>query len=178
MAGPILALALSAAGETYDEMKEFSPLCVREAAEMHRENLEMCAYGSTFAVFVAGLNAEGRGDAFMICNDQRLTEPFAVHPVGGLAMLPADPEILQDCANRLPPNINPQDLDPESHGLIILEAQRRFALANLDHRHHELKLSPVGGFAQLTSVTREGISTRVLHRWPDVRGQLIGSAAA
>ena len=35
--------------------------------------------------------------------------------------------------------------------------------------------SVVGGFMQHTAVTRDGITTRVVERWPDVIGEMIAA---
>ncbi|MCK1661266.1 hypothetical protein IVA90_27645 [Bradyrhizobium sp. 151] len=35
----------------------------------------------------------------------------------------------------------------------------------------------VGGLGMLTTITRDGISTKVLKRWPDKVGSLIGEPA-
>ncbi|RXH33312.1 hypothetical protein XH84_10080 [Bradyrhizobium nanningense] len=52
----------------------------------------------------------------------------------------------------------------EGHAIAALAAQRRIAA-----RDHAASRTPcwVGGFAQLTTVTRNAISTRVIHCWPD-----------
>ena len=54
--------------------------------------------------------------------------------------------------------------------LAIMKKQRRCGRAS------DGRLGIVGGCATLTAVTRNEISQRVIHRWPDVIGQPIGAA--
>lgn len=49
--------------------------------------------------------------------------------------------------------------DPLDDGVKLMDAQRR--------THPDM----IGGFVQLARVTREGISSRIIHRWPDEIGQ-------
>ncbi|MCK1401967.1 hypothetical protein IVB45_17810 [Bradyrhizobium sp. 4] len=66
--------------------------------------------------------------------------------------------------------------DPAVDGLKLLEIQRLVPSA-FDMRHPAKVGCIVGGLAQLTTITREGIFTKVLKRWPDRVGQRIGIAA-
>ncbi len=56
------------------------------------------------------------------------------------------------------------EVDVSAHGLAVMRDQR-------DHQPQ------VGGFCQLTSVTRAGVSSRVLERWPVKPGTLPGLPA-
>lgn len=53
--------------------------------------------------------------------------------------------------------------DPERDGLTLLEEQRREVIQPQGWPAIHI----VGGFAQLTTLTTDGITTRVLKRWPD-----------
>lgn len=61
-------------------------------------------------------------------------------------------------------SFDPEAFDPETDGIRVMEAQR-----------HCLELHPttkeactvVGGFAQLTTIAAEGITTRIVKRWPE-----------
>jgi hypothetical protein len=61
------------------------------------------------------------------------------------------------------------DFDPERHGLAWIEAQRQTPYDAPGLGPHN-----IGGFAQFTTVTRDGIASRILRRWPEDRiGQFI-----
>ena len=55
----------------------------------------------------------------------------------------------------------------------ILELQRQRKHGAIEDSEAE---HIVGGFVQLTTVSRDGISTRILHRWPDTIGETIRPA--
>ena len=63
-----------------------------------------------------------------------------------------------------------EHMDLDAHGLMLLELQRakRTALAPGRDAHHW-----VGGFAMISTVSRSGVSQRVLHRWEDQVGETI-----
>lgn len=66
--------------------------------------------------------------------------------------------------------------DPEIDGLKLLEVQRLVPSA-FDMRHPDRTGSIVGGLGMLTTITRDGISTKVVKRWPDRVGRLIAERA-
>lgn len=68
-------------------------------------------------------------------------------------MIPGDAETHARFARAYPDITSGDELDPERDGLRMLEIQR--------HRPSH----GIGGFAQLTTVTATGISTRIIHRW-------------
>lgn len=61
-----------------------------------------------------------------------------------------------------PDKLGPEDL------LRIMEVQRRMSFDGTNGKFHG-----VGGLALLSSVTRDGVAQRVIHRWPDRVGELI-----
>ena len=56
--------------------------------------------------------------------------------------------------------------DPSDHGVRLMDAQRR------------TYPDKIGGFLQLARVTREGISSRIIHRWPDEIGKRLAPEAS
>jgi len=58
----------------------------------------------------------------------------------------------------------PEAFDPLTDGLVLIEAQRR-VIGPLGH--------VIGGFAQVTTITRASIETKIIRRWPDVVGEKI-----
>lgn len=55
-----------------------------------------------------------------------------------------------------------EGLDPITDGLAIFEAQRRTPVFIGEDIHYA-----VGGFAELTTVTREGVTRQILKEWPE-----------
>lgn len=64
-------------------------------------------------------------------------------------------------------------LDPEMDGFLLHAAQRREPGLYSGRAAYI-----IGGFAELTTVTRHGLESRVIHEWPDVIGQKITPADA
>ena len=56
--------------------------------------------------------------------------------------------------------------DVADHGVKLTDAQRR--------TYPDM----IGGFMQLARVTREGISSRIIHRWPDEIGKRLAPEAS
>lgn len=67
---------------------------------------------------------------------------------------------------------SPDEFRFEHHGVLMMEAQRRRKGANLA-RPDQPFLYGVGGFIEHTKVTRRGVNTRILKRWPDKIGEKI-----
>jgi len=62
---------------------------------------------------------------------------------------------------------------PDTDGVKLLEAQR-LSRGRLNVRYPDENIGfTVGGFIQLTSISPRGVSSSVLHRWPDQAGQKI-----
>ena len=61
-------------------------------------------------------------------------------------------------------DLNFEPKRPAESGLAIVRAQRKMKCG---------QYYAVGGWAQMTTVTRDGISTRILEKWPDKIGQRI-----
>jgi hypothetical protein len=64
--------------------------------------------------------------------------------------------------------------DPFTHGVRLMEAQR-LVVGAMDNGAGKNGVTGhgVGGFVQLTTITREAIETRIIHRWPDKIGERI-----
>jgi hypothetical protein len=119
------------------------------------ETLRRCAEGATRAVegeveiYVAGLDA-----CFAVTQ-------AATQDIEGFALTPSDDAIYAELGFLW--SRAPDDVDPAVDGLKVFEILRR----------HRVPGAMVGGFVQLTTVTRDEISTRVIHRWPDRVGEPI-----
>lgn len=89
-----------------------------------------------------------------------LTELGAMPPIDTMEVLGRDAQSVI---------ANLEDLDPRRDGLAIFESQRRFPSVNADHAAYV-----VGGFAELTTITRDGITREILREYPeDQPGALI-----
>jgi hypothetical protein len=83
-----------------------------------------------------------------------------------LRPLPSDDNLFAVGADRLVWDV----FRPEVHGLLIIEAQRR--TAGTVHATGRNILG-VGGFAEHTAITREGVTRTILKHWPDAVGERI-----
>lgn len=96
---------------------------------------------------------------------------------GGLcAPLPGATELSQLGLLGLAPGEDwqPDDFDPMKHGVPMLEAQRRMKLTISPTSG---KVHAVGGDVTLTTVTEDGITQEVIHRWDDQIGSRIEAAS-
>ncbi|MGY3130875.1 hypothetical protein ACVWZM_001557 [Bradyrhizobium sp. USDA 4501] len=84
----------------------------------------------------------------------------------GFVPLPCDQRLLELVQGRLRSK-HPDAIDPEVDGLAVLQLQRENPhLKNGD-------CCFVGGFAQVTTVMTDSITTRIIHAWPDELGRRI-----
>jgi hypothetical protein len=104
-------------------------------------------------VYVAGVDA-----CFAV------TAGAGVQDILGFALVPSSDAIYADLG--FPWDRAPDDIDPQRDGVRVMEVARAHASA-FD--------CGVGAFAQLTTVTRDAITTRIVHRWPDHIGDIIGA---
>lgn len=169
---PLFADILSAAASTYDKLKAKAPAFVRDLQPMLQASFAYCSLGVEFDIVVAGISKSIGPDAWLLCSHTRYgVEPFSTVQLAELTTLPGDLDIRARFIDRVPHDV--EAFDPERDGLAVLEAQRA---APINHAGDQCFVG-VGGFAQLTTITREGITTKVIHHWPDEVGQPIGSAA-
>jgi hypothetical protein len=86
---------------------------------------------------------------------------WVAQDTGPVMMAPGEQTIQEEALAAMPEGVaGADDMDPARDGLAIVLAQR--AGQKLVDGN-----SAVGGFVQLTSITRDGISTRILHSWPE-----------
>lgn len=87
--------------------------------------------------------------------------PVALHDMSGAPAPTADLLMKVGLGTPIPNNL----FDPREHGLALMEAQRMHKTEGGWHC--------VGGYAELTTVTREGVTSEILRRWPDKVGEPI-----
>ncbi|MGD9923919.1 MAG: hypothetical protein AB7V13_21130 [Pseudorhodoplanes sp.] len=144
--------------------------------------------------FVGWSEARGRFAAFgMVTHDitdgvRQFAEDTGGNVAAVLAAVPEPMKLIEFgddmCAPVLPDDVAEaifsgcatiDDVDPAVDGLKILEAQRQLKVSGRPGwpaAHH------VGGFALLSTVTRDGVTERIIHRWNEDRiGEPIRPAA-
>ena len=120
------------------------------------ETLRLRAEGAARAVegqvevYVAGLDA-----CFAVTQ-------AAVQDIQGFALTPSSDAIYADLGFLW--DRPPDDVEPAIDGVKVFEILRR----------HRVPGASVGGFVQITTVTRDAIATRIVHRWSDRVGDVIG----
>ncbi|MBN9064007.1 MAG: hypothetical protein BGP06_12230 [Rhizobiales bacterium 65-9] len=147
-------LVVMGAGASFDEVRRKLPDALRKAFEEAKGECEKHSDAPVeIELAMGGFRNDGSSDSFLIHSHQ-------VHSAGSpwkvidtpIATAPGTPEIIQEFQSKSPDAMNPEAFDPVRHGLILLEAQRA-------------RESRIGAFAQLTSVHRDRIETRILRRW-------------
>jgi hypothetical protein len=172
-ARPVLTEVMANAASTYDGLKMCIGELLRDCAQIYGPLFDECRLGPDFEVIVSGWS-EARGpEAYLLPTHNRYGGgSFEAMPLEGVTCLPNDetthPEIVKVLAG-----LEADDVDPERHGLAVMEIQRAHPFA---HEGFSEGFCGVGGFAQLTTVTADGISTRIVRRWPDVVGERFGSS--
>jgi hypothetical protein len=170
--GPaVMSQMLGVVGDSYDSMKAGAVECFRESLPLFRPILQQAGISSKIEVLVAGISESNGPDAFLICNHDDYGFPaLSIIDLGNLSILPSEgaPEFLASLPNGT--ETDPEDIDPAVDGLRLLECQRRIVTSN-----ETGDFVITGSFAQLTTVRADGISTRILKRWNDVRGERVGA---
>lgn len=127
------------------------PLASANAADLHME------------VAVAGWSeAEGPAAYFFHTND---ASPVGAWNIQSDDTVRASPSDSQEIASRL-------SCLPLTHQVMIEAAERQREIIE-DHGPQGIPTSYVGGFLQVTTVTRDEIATKIIHRWPDQIGERI-----
>lgn len=148
------------------------PALLRACAEAYAHLLNQCDAGADFEIVVAGISETSGPSAYIVASHDRYGEPWELVPLTGLCITPANDEIHERMIAALPLDCTAEDIDPEEHGLAILEIQRAHLIEN---DGIEGKFCAVGGFGQLTTVTADAVTSQIIHRWPDnVGARLVG----
>jgi hypothetical protein len=165
---PLVGEYIFHAFASFDQMVDGLVLHVRAATEAYAPTLQRCAHGASFDLVVAGWStARKRPETYVLTDHENYGfAAWTLQPFGSLLITPWD----ADLAGRL--KLTQAELagklDPVKDGLRILEAQR---FVKAIQRNETEAAHGVGGFAQLTTVTAENITTRILKRWPDPIGE-------
>lgn len=156
--GPLLATGLGMAATSYDDLKAIAVRAVQEMVEFYTPVFQRIE-DPRFVIVVAGISESSGPDAYVITNDPRVAEPWTTQQIGGCTMIPADAATQAVFHAAFGSIEDSEELDPERDGIRMMEIQRRNPAFG------------IGAFAQLTTVTLDGITTRVIHRWADTAGR-------
>ena len=171
-ARPILCELLSHVGTSYNELRSSAAEAVREACKFYAPVFAQCSTGSDLEEVVGGFTDEGLPDAYMVASHSRYgSEPWMVTPIEGLTFLPNDQKLHARVVASLPAGATPDDLDFAKVGLAIMELQR----SNPEASSEGDNKCAIGAFAQMTTITVDGIQTKIIHRWPDVIGERVAA---
>ena len=166
--GPRCAPALIAdyvgsAAVSYDDFKSRAAGIILEATKFYQNVFSLNErFGGRTEYVVAGWSELAGPDAFVVSGDQH---SLKVSDSGPVMMAPGSADMETAVWASLAPTISgPDDLDPVRDGLAMLNAQRNSRTLSSDTAD-----AIVGAFAHLTTVTRNSISSRIVHRWEEDR---------
>jgi hypothetical protein len=153
----VLASALSTVAiDTFDELKRLLPSIALQVAS----GLRPVMVSVEFDLVVGGFSEASGSDSYgVFSHDRHGLAPWKVHQFGEMSVAPQSDEV-QAFLWSFPEGMSAKDFTPEVDGLALLNVQRATAEGG----------RIMGGFAQLTKITRQGIGTRVLERWPVTAG--------
>jgi hypothetical protein len=153
---PILVHFIGHGATSYDGLKRNIVGILKQAQANARTVLGQSVAGAAFEVAIGGISETRGPDAYVVaCNDQGVVSPLT--QINELGFMPSTPGV--DAFIRTQ---NGKTIDAADFGLNVIELQRA---AKFDG------VCGVGGFAQITTVRRTGIETKLLHRWPDQIGK-------
>lgn len=166
----VLLLPIIRAHKSYDALKQNIGPVLRDCFDRFGEVVDQVpgtGNGRDTDLFIAGWTDAGEPDCFLVTNHTRYPDaiPFEPMAIGGLMSVPHPPELTDEfwesVRTRNPLAASWDDVDAAIDGLSLLELQRGYIFdpGNGSER------STVGAFAQLTTVRRDEITTRILRRW-------------
>lgn len=168
---PVMSFALQTAA-TFDDLRNEVAALARRVFDEWRVVLEQSPFSADFDLAVAGISERDGPASYLVCNHNRYgVKPWTVVDLGPCALLPGGPAVMDEFWKAYPAGTSSQALDPERDGLRILEMQQRHELEAAFEMVDGTPLPMrIGGFAQLTTVRRDAITTKIIHRWPDEAG--------
>ena len=126
----------------------------------------------TFEAVIAGWSDRGGPEAYIVSPVRKFTRGVNITkiPMGDGYFAPSDAGLAERCERR---GVRLDTVQPELDASLIMDAQR---VAHDDRRFFNKRAVGVGGFCQLTTVTKDQTITRVLGGWPDAVGEVIQPA--
>ena len=177
---PFLVHRLSRECQSFDELLK---KVVPAALEVHISIPMTLGYGDvrpSFDLVVAGWsNERGRPESFVMTNQENhdqvglATAAWRLMPLPDVLIAPSVGMAQINTVGWRAPE-NAEAFQPSIDGIKLLRAQR--LSKGLRAGPPDRDIDSVGGFIQLTTVHAQGVSSTILHRWPDRAGQRIAFA--
>lgn len=167
---PIFAYHASVRADGFDNLKNLAAAIAREV-----EGNALSQAGvvdKEFDLIIAGWSETSGPSSYALCNHARHhgIPPWQVVDLGPISTSPQSEAIKAELDLAYPNGVTPSEFDPVVDGLRLLEIQRRHPVEH----HWEAKglrmQSAIGAFAQLTTITVDAITTRIIRHWPDQIG--------
>lgn len=157
---------------SFDQLKETTAsIGTRLFADL-RATMEAAGAGTECELVIAGLSEAEGPSSFFTCSHEHRTpaiRPWQVVDLDPISLAPHDSAIKAELDKAYPHGIHPDQFHPIIDGLRVLEIQRAHPVA---HPGGGFGILPtVGAFAQLTTIRRDIITTRIIRRWPDEIGR-------
>ena len=122
-------------------------------------------------IIVAGWSARGPDSYLLRTLEGTPTPAWKIIDTGGVLLTPSCDAIFAEVNEKLAGPRAPRAIS-DKELIEVAEMQRRYIEPCGPQK---IPTSWVGGFLQLTTVTEDEISTRIIHRWPDEIGKPLGA---
>ncbi|TDR93807.1 hypothetical protein [Enterovirga rhinocerotis] len=168
LAVPFLTHFLSVRFATFDELVAGFGKATRTAAEIYAEAFAICEHGADFEAYVAGWPKDRPEPEVYRVSSLDFDD---VQKLRSVTVAPGRPDIIAQLEAEYG-HLGHAGLSLPEVGLRLLELQRERI------RREQVPGGPeicgIGGFAQVTTITRELAQTQILKRWPDRIGERMG----
>jgi hypothetical protein len=167
---PVIPWLFNTVAQTYDGLKACAVTSLMLYAPQIPDLVDAKSNPSAirFDIVIAGISETSGPDASLFCSHDLYAPPWMIHDVAGnsdrsefnrIALLPSTLEMYPDIRAVLNGR-TVDDLDPVEDGIRVAEIQRAKWIISGG-------TTKPGGFLQLATVTTDGMSTRIIHRWAD-----------
>jgi len=171
---PMFAYHASIRATEFDDLKRLAPEIAKE--ESSKASAAQPDTDSEFDLFIAGWSETSGPSGYVLCNHARHgIQPWQAIDLGPINLSPHSEAIKAELDLAYPKGVAADDFDPVFDGLRGLEIQRKHPVEHHWEKHGLRAHAAVGAFAQLTTVTAEAITTKILRRWPDEIGEPLAS---
>lgn len=153
----------------YDELWQHRDQIFRSWYERNAANLHTLGHPG-FDIVVVGWSDKIDGPAgfhFGVLNEEILLQDLDEWGASP-ELSDAEDANLHSIGCEIGVDVSHNNFDPVRHGIPFMEAQRRMPISYGGQRLHI-----VGGHIMASEVTRDGVSQRIIHRWPDEPGEPI-----
>jgi len=169
--GPMFAHHASVRASGFEHLVSLTPAIAREEVDKVPGRFER-----EFDLIIAGWSQACGPASVALCSHSRHGfEPWQVIDLDVISLSPSSERITAELAVAYPKGVEPDDFDPIVDGLRVLEIQRQNPVEHAWESAGPVTQPAVGAFAQLTTVTADAITTRIIRRWPDEIGQPLGA---